>query len=225
MNLWFRLGRAVVLVCTDLPLASDQPACALMSDLFGIHNLSHGLQEWAVCCTALDQGRIMLVVRKGGIHERGGGLFAPEHQRFALLPTFLHQDATRVLPVYAGEYFSANAIDPQPGSITIRLWAEARQIWQVNALERVQALNKELLWNSDELVRRFAYRDQPWLYVVALRIHRLPSPLVIPDHPSYAGCRSWIPLQAGVATSGSRPVLDEATYASRLAGIERMLTS
>jgi hypothetical protein len=95
----------------------------------------------------------------------------------------------------------------------------------VNALERVQALGDELLWSADELARRFAYRDQPWLYVVALRIHRLSTPLVISDHPSYAGCRSWIPLQTGVAISGSCPVLDEATYASRLAGIERMLTS
>ncbi len=196
-----------------------------MADHASNLNLSHGLQEWAVCCTALDQGRITLVVRKGGIHERGGGLFALEHQRFALLPTFLHQDAMRVLPVYGGEYFSANASDPQPGSITIRLWAEAQQIWQVNTLERVQALGDELLWSADELARRFAYRDQPWLYVVALRIHRLPTPLVIPDHPSYAGCRSWIPLQAGVVISGSCPVLDEATYASRLNGIDRMLTN
>ncbi len=195
-----------------------------MSELFGTQNLSHGLQEWAVCCTALAQGRITLVVRKGGIHERAGGLFALEHQRFALLPTFLHQDATRVLPVYGDDYFSANAVDPQPGSITIRLWAEARQIWQVTALERVQSLGDELLWSADELARRFAYRDQPWLYVVALRIHRLPMPLVIPDHPSYAGCRSWIPLSAPVVVSGSCPVLDEATYASRLAGIERILT-
>ena len=204
---------------------SDWPACALMADHASNQSLSHGLQEWAVCCTALDQGRITLVVRKGGIHERGGGLFALEHQRFALLPTFLHQDAMRVLPVYGGEYFSANASDPQPGSITIRLWAEAQQIWQVNTLERVQALGDELLWSADELARRFAYRDQPWLYVVALRIHRLPTPLVIPDHPSYAGCRSWIPLQAGVVISGSCPVLDEATYASRLNGIDRMLTN
>lgn len=204
---------------------SDEPACALMSDLFGNTNLSHGLQEWAVCCTALDQGRITLVVRKGGIHERAGGLFALEHQRFVLLPTFLHQDATRVLPVYGDDYFSANAVDPQPGSITIRLWAEVRQIWQVNALERVQALGDELLWSADELARRFAYRDQPWLYVVALRIHRLTTPLVIADHPSYAGCRSWISLQTGVAINGSRPVLDEATYASRLNGIERLLVS
>ena len=211
--------------CTDLPLVSDGSAWELMADHVGTQNLSHGLQEWAVCCTALDQGRITLVVRKGGIHERGGGLFALEHQRFALLPTFLHQDATRVLPVFGNDYFSANAVDPQPGSITIRLWAEARQIWHVNELERVQALGDELLWSADELARRFAYRDQPWLYVVALRIHRLATPLVITDHPSYAGCRSWIPLQTDVAINGSRPVLDEATYASRLNGIERMLVS
>lgn len=187
-------------------------------------HLSHGLQEWAVCCRALGDGRITVVVRKGGIHERGGGLFALEQQRFALMPTFLHQEASRVLPAYGGDAWSATQADPQPGSITIGLWAEAVQIWKVTTLARVQALGDDLMWNADELTRRFAYRDQPWLYVVALRIYRLPTAVVIPDHPSYAGCRSWIPLKEPLPITGSVPVLDGATYAARLARIDRTLT-
>ncbi len=186
--------------------------------------LSHGLQEWAVCCRALGDGRITLVVRKGGIHERGGGLFALEHQRFALMPTYLHQEEARVLPAYGGDSWSATQTDPQPGSITIGLWAEAAQIWKVSTLARVQALGDDLMWNDEELARRFAYRDQPWLYVVALRIYRLPAAVVIADHPSYAGCRSWIPLKQPLPTTGSVPVLDGATHAARLARIERTLT-
>ena len=185
-------------------------------------HLSHGLQEWAVCCQALGEGRITLVVRKGGIHERGGGLFSLEQQRFALMPTWLHQDATRVLPAYAALIATA-AGDPQPGAIAIGLWAEASRIWKATALARVQALGGELLWNADELARRFAYRDQPWVYVVALRIHRLPAPVVIADHPSYAGCRSWIPFKETVPTAGSLPVLDDGAHAARLARIERIL--
>lgn len=186
--------------------------------------LGHGLQEWAVCCRALAEGRITLTVRKGGIHEHGGGLFALEQQRFALMPTYLHQDATRVLPSYAADFAQVQS-DPAPGTITISCWAEAVHIWKIGALARVQALGPELLWSADELARRFAYRDQPWLYVVALRIHRLPQPVAIPDHPSYAGCRSWIPFKQPIPTIGSTPVVDDAAYATRLGTITRVLTA
>jgi hypothetical protein len=193
-----------------------------MTDLSPLH---HGLQEWAVCCRALTEGRITLTVRKGGIHERGGGLFALEQPRFALMPTFLHQESTRVAAAYTGDYFAAVAQDPQPGTIRITAWAEAARIWKVGDLLRVQSLGDELPWSADELARRFAYRDQPWLYVVALRIHRLPTPLDLPDLPAYAGCRSWIPLKQPVPVSGSHPVLDDATFARRTAGVERILTT
>ena len=196
-----------------------------MTSTPGHPDLTHGLQEWAVCCRALEQGRLIVSVRKGGIHERGGGLFALEQQRFALMPTYLHQDATRVLPAFAAGYFADVQRDPAPGTITISGWAEAARIWKIGALARVLALGSELLWSGDELARRFAYRDQPWLYVVALRIHRLPQPVAIPDHPSYAGCRSWIPFTQPLSTSGSTAVLDDTTHAQRLAAIAGILTA
>lgn len=186
--------------------------------------LLHGLQEWAVCCRALTEGRITVTVRKGGIHERGGGLFALEQPRFALMPTFLHQESTRVLADYAGDYFAGVSQDPAPGTIHIAAWAEAVRIWKVPALAQVQSLGAELLWSADELARRFAYRDQPWLFVVALRIHRLATPVGIPDLPAYAGCRSWIPLKQPIPALGSQPVLDDVTFSRRLDGIGRILT-
>ncbi len=194
-----------------------------MSDLARDPHLSHGLQEWAVCCRALMEGSITVTVRKGGIHERGGGLFVLEHQRFALLPTHLHQDVTRVLPDYGASYFAEVATAPQPGSIAVGCWAEASRIWKVTDLARFHALGDEMLWTADELARRFAYRDQPWVFVVALRIHRLPFPVLIPDRPHYAGCRSWIPLEDPVPVMDSTAVLDDATHAARLAAIARLL--
>ncbi len=73
-----------------------------------------GLQEWAVCARALTEGRSVLIVRKGGIHEPRGGLFRPEHDRFALLPTFLHQGPERLRAAFGGAYFAetANAVSP-----------------------------------------------------------------------------------------------------------------
>jgi hypothetical protein len=185
--------------------------------------LAIGLQEWAVACRSLGEGRLTLVVRKGGIHERQGGLFALEHERFALLPTHLHQDAARLLPAYAGDYLAGVAADPQPGRHVVKLWAEAARIWKVTDPGRLAALGDELMWTQAELASRFRYRDQPWLFVVALRVQRLPAPLSIPDHPSYAGCRSWIPLRDVIPLVGSVPVLDDPGFTARLARIAATL--
>lgn len=204
------------------PTATLGPMSLLTSDPSAA--LAVGLQEWAVVCRALGAGRLVLAVRKGGIHERGGGLFQLEHQRFALLPTHLHQDAGRLRPAFAAD-FAAAAIDPEPGVLRVACWAEAVRIWKLTDLARIQALDLELLWSDAELATRFRYRDQPWLYVVALRVHRLPVVQAIPDHPSYAGCRSWIPLKDAVVTTGSTPVLDDAAFAARLTAINATLGS
>lgn len=179
-----------------------------------------GLQEWAACCQALAAGRLLLAVRKGGIHERGGGLFRPEHPRFALLPTALHQDARRLRPAFADD-LAAPA--PADGRIPVASWAEVARVWKTTDLARVQALGDELAWTADELATRFRYRDQPFLFVLALRVHRLPVPRAITDHPAYAGCRSWIPLQEGIPTAGSSPAVAEADFDRRLAAVARTL--
>ncbi len=183
--------------------------------------LRTGLQEWAACCRVLAAGRGMLIVRKGGIHERGGGLFQPEHERFLLLPSWLHQAPERLKPAYAGDVTA----DPAPGRIRIEAWAEVVGTWKATDLARVRALGDELIWSDAELATRFAYRDQPWLYVLALRVRRLPTIADIVDEPAYAGCRSWVPLKLAVDTAGSRPAIDDASFAQRLAHVARTLES
>ena len=186
------------------------------------HQLNVGLQEWAGICRALGDGRLVVSVRKGGIHERGGGLFAPEHERFALLPSYLHQDQARVTAPFAADILETR-VDPQVGVHRVAVWAEIVKVWKVTELTDLMSLGPELLWTPHELETRFAYRDQPWLYVLAMRVMRFPALVAIPDHPSYAGCRSWIPLQAPIATSGSVPVVSAGYFEARLDRINHAL--
>jgi hypothetical protein len=183
--------------------------------------LNIALQEWAVACSAMGDGRLLLSVRKGGIHEQSGGFFRPEHDRFLLMPTYLHQDASRVQPAFAAEVDKA---DPAPGSHEFSLWAEVATVWKVTDLTLVQSLGPDLLWSDLELATRFAYRNEPWLYVLALRIMRLPTPVIIPDLPAYAGCRSWIPLQSQISLAGSTPVVSTGRFEIRLERINAILT-
>src|SRR5579862_1393006 len=85
--------------------------------------LAVALQEWAACCQALLSGRLILVVRKGGIHERQGGGFSIAHQRFALLPTHAHQRAGRLRPELAA--LGTGAPEPTPpGTLAVAGWAQ-----------------------------------------------------------------------------------------------------
>ena len=183
--------------------------------------LAIGLQEWSACCRALGAGRLVLAVRKGGIHERQGGLFVPEHDRFALLPTRLHQDESRLRSGFGVEIDGGD--ESPAGVIRVTVWAEVARVWKATDLARVQALGDELAWTSAELATRFAYRDQPFLFVLALRAWRLPVPQDIPDLPAYAGCRSWIPLRDPVDLGGSTPAVTDPDFAARLARVESVL--
>lgn len=177
--------------------------------------LAVGLQEWAACCRALGDGRLVLTVRKGGIHERGGGLFRPEHDRFLLMPTHLHQDQARVAGPFAADV-TETKVDPAPGKHRIGLWAEVACVWKVTDLSELHSVGPELMWTPHELETRFTYRDQPFLFVLALRVMRLPTPIEIADDPSYAGCRSWIPLKTPVNIDNSRPVVSSGYFEARL---------
>lgn len=183
--------------------------------------LSIGLQEWQVCCDALVSGQLVLAVRKGGIHERHGGFFAPEHDRFALLPTWLHQDVSRLRAPFVG------TVRPPPptGTIPVPGWCAVERVWRVGDLSAVQALGAELAWTDAELATRFAYRDQPFLFVLALRAWRFPTPVLIADEPAYAGCRSWIALRNEVSTLPATPAVSDADFAHRLTMIAETLAA
>lgn len=61
--------------------------------------LTVGLKEWAAVWDLILSGRYALLLRKGGIHEPGGpGVFEIEHERFALFPSWLHQNEQMLKP-------------------------------------------------------------------------------------------------------------------------------
>lgn len=183
--------------------------------------LAVGLKEWAVVCHLLGSGRLMLLVRKGGIRERRGGLFVPEHPRFLLLPTFEHQAEGRIVPGHAAA-LAATTIDLAPGRFRISHWAEVVRTWRVADLDRFGLIADELAFTTDEIATRFHYRNQPWLSVLAVRVHRLAERAELPITPAYAGCRSWVALREQVPAAAA-PVVDDAAFAIRLARLERAL--
>lgn len=188
------------------------------------------LKEWAVICAALRDGRHSLLLRKGGIREPGADRsFHVQHRSFALLPTYFHaHDAGRerdLVPELHAEL--AATVAPGPGGappgglLRVELYAEVTGLWQVDEPARLHGLAGLHALSPACVADRFAYR-RPGLWALLLRVHRLTRPVELPDRPGYAGCVSWVHLDAPVVGVGE-PVLSDEQHARRSERLREVL--
>ena len=61
---------------------------------------------------------------------------------------------------------------------------------------------------------RFHYR-KPGIYLHLIRAHRLAEPALIPEHPAYAGCRTWVELETPIVSTSASPVVNDVDFALR----------
>jgi hypothetical protein len=206
----------------------DHSACCESSDVGIEHSnmalppsLQVALKEWAVVCQALGSGRQIILLRKGGIQEAAGG-FELEYPRFLLFPTYLHQNAQMLKPD------AARGLEPQtqePATITISQAGEVTDILRLQSRAQMQAIDTEHIWADPLIDMRFNYR--PWnpLYLLLVRVYRLPEPVQIENTAAYAGCKSWVPLEQPISCEGAAAVLSDAGYVERRARIVERVSS
>lgn len=179
-----------------------------MSVLAG--ELHVGLKEWAAVCSALGDGRQILLLRKGGIHE-SAGKFELEHSRFVLFPTFLHQAPAMLKPAEQGR---VKPLQAEPSQVELSLAGEVTDILRLESREQMDRLDDLHIWTPPLIDMRYNYRPQNPLYLILVRAWRLSEPTTIENTPGYAGCKSWVPFSEAVPTAGSRPVLTDDQYAA-----------
>lgn len=169
------------------------------------------LKEWASVCHALETGRQMVLLRKGGIYEAAGE-FELENPRFLLFPTYLHQNLKMLKPdAHAG--FEARSAEPE--QVRLSAAGEVTDIVQLKSRAQIDALDDEHVWTSPLIDMRFNYKPANPLYLMLVRAHRLPRPVTVENTPAYAGCKSWVPLEAPLATTDAEPAIDDAAYQAR----------
>lgn len=172
--------------------------------------LQHAFKEWAVICEALAQGRQSLILRKGGIAEKDGE-FGVEHTRFWLFPTYSHQQQTGIQEDARPLLDAVEANRPPTGKLRLHLWVEVDGIYQLRDELSALLLSHLHCWSEDIVRQRFNYRA-PGLFLLLVRVHRIPTPHVIDDLPAYAGCHSWVELAAPLSTELSTPVLSDNDF-------------
>ena len=177
----------------------------------------HALKEWAVAVDALEQGKTIMLLRKGGIKEEGNR-FKVAHDEVLLYPTYEHQQ----VDLLKGEY--ANQVKPvtsgwHPETVRISSWAKITEILQVSEQSAVSELLPFHIWNAQFATERFTWKPRQPLYILLIRAYQLPEPLMIPYRQEYGGCRSWINLAEPISIEGIVPVLNDAEYTEQASQI------
>jgi hypothetical protein len=170
-----------------------------------------GLKEWAAVCAALENGRQMLLLRKGGIYEAAGE-FEVEHRQFLLFPTYLHQDLKMLKAEAHGDFESRAA---EPAQVRISSAGEVTDIIQLSSRWQMEAIDDRHIWTPPLIDMRFNYRPENPLYLLLVRAYRLAKPMTVENRPAYAGCKSWVPLEESIATDGAQAVLADEAYEQR----------
>jgi hypothetical protein len=177
----------------------------------------HALKEWAITVNALEAGKTIMLLRKGGIHERNGR-FQVVHDEILLYPTYEHQQPFLLKPEYA------NLVCPvtsgwHPETIRIGSWAKITDIFPVCDESIVNALLPFHIWNEHFISDRLKWKARQPLYVLLLRTYNLPQVREIPYLPEYGGCKSWIDLDETIHIQDAKPALLDSTYYQLVAEI------
>lgn len=184
---------------------------------------TQALKEWAVAVNALEAGETILLLRKGGIREEGNR-FEVAHDEVLLYPTYEHQKPHLLKPKYAS---LVTPVDSgwHPQTLRIGSWAKITDIFAVRKESIVQELLPYCIWNEQFATERFQWKPRQPLYVLLLRVYKLPQPLEIPYSPAYGGCKSWINLAQPISLEGMKPVLQDHEYKQQVEAIIQTLQS
>ncbi len=185
---------------------------------------SSALKEWAATGEALRQGRQIILLRKGGIHD-AEGVFELEHSTFWLFPTWLHQAHTLVKPEHRDLLEIAEAAREWKtrDRLHFTLYCEVAKVWALQEADQSTLMAAQHIWSEAYLDLRFGYKPEHPLLCVAVRAWELPDSHAVRSNAKYFGCRSWVELEESLSTQAARPVLDESTFQARLASLEATL--
>ncbi|HYX17055.1 MAG TPA: DUF1802 family protein [Nostoc sp.] len=180
----------------------------------------HAFKEWAVAINALESGETIMLLRKGGIHERNGH-FQVAHKQILLYPTYEHQQAFMLKAEYADRVYPVTS-GWHPETVPIGSWAEITDILPVSDESIVNTLLPFHIWNEHFISDRLKWKPRQPLYVLLLRTYKLPQQ-EIPYQPKYGGCKSWIDLDQPINLQGAKPVLSDFAYTQLVETIRQIV--
>lgn len=183
---------------------------------------TQSLKEWAVAVDALEKGKTIMLLRKGGIHEQGNR-FKVTYPRVLLYPTYEHQQPELLKPEYADKVQRVPS-GWHPETIRIGSWAEITDILEVSEEEKIVELFPHHIWNEKFVSDRLKWKPRQPLFILLLRTYKLQQPQVIPYSSEYGGCKSWLDLIEPISIKGKIPVLTDYEYSQYSTEIRQIVS-
>jgi hypothetical protein len=178
--------------------------------------MTAAFKEWASVVDALGRGEQIFILRKGGIHEGRGG-FKMEHPDFLLFPTLFHQQRDSIVPSAQKRFDEIAPFFPPPELLRLEYWAHTVEWRRIESFEEVKRLAGQHIWRDEVLAERFDWGREQGIYAIVVRVFKVTMGVELPMLPEYGGCKSWVEVAHPVLENESVPVLDDQTFARKLA--------
>lgn len=179
--------------------------------------ITWALKEWAVAVEALLAGDLIMLIRKGGIHE-AKPVFNVPSDRALLFPTHEHQSTAAMREPWRSRVSSQTV--PQVGdAVALPGWAEITHQLQLTGPDLEQRLQPFHVWTDVWLTERLAWKPERPAYALLLRVHRFTAPLQLTYAKQYGGCRSWIELAELPTLPEGAPILTDTAYQAQVSAI------
>lgn len=181
------------------------------------------LKEWAVTVKALQEGSLILVMRKGGIIEetRDFQLVSPG---FYLMPAYEHQKEHLLKESYQGQIRGLmEQWSPAMETMELESYAEAVEDIEITEQETLDRLREFHIWTDTFAEERLKWKPKKPLHLLLLRVYRIENPVQIPLRPAYTGCKSWVQLEDGMPVTVMKPVLSEQQFQEQVLKIKRAI--
>ena len=180
------------------------------------------LKEWATVLEAMARGEQLVLIRKGGLIEPGSG-FEMVADRFVFYPTFEHQAVQYLRPEFQPYFAAASSRRAPPDQLRVELAGVVVASTRTMDPGIVEQLAPYHIYNDAFLHQRLKWQPEQPLVVAVVRAFRLAQPRLLPVAPAYAGCKSWVELDAPVALDAVSPALDDRAFEQRLAALLPLL--
>ncbi len=175
-----------------------------------------------MACDEMRDGRQTVLIRKGGIREENG-VFEMTDREFFLLPTYEHQKSSLLKPDAVKKLEQIQAVSRNPNEIAIDSYVVVEEILTCISEDKINSIADEFPWNEEYVKMRFDFNPYDPLYVLLLRVYRLPKAVTLPAIKDYDGCKSWVTLERNISLEGMKPVLSDREHVARSEKIRKLL--
>lgn len=170
------------------------------------------LREWATIVKALGEGKQTILIRKGELKFT--------HNEFFLYPTFTTQTKDK----FKGQFhldFDATVTGRAKGKVMMEFYAQIKEVCEVTKSKKLLELDSCYTWTSSHVEDYFQKTKDKKLYVIILRVFKLPKPVLI--EPSGPGSIVWVNLPTPISTQGLVPVLKDGEFKNTVERIKQII--